>query len=305
MKTTWIPILLLLSCGPTQESEHGSPAAEALAPESPAATPLSALDGLFARADADPAAVVPLVLEASARIPTLDGDRGHELAGRLEPYCRRAFFTPERLPDMERLGLAVHTVRSGELPGRIAARYRISPQLLGYLNRDYDERRLRVGQELKVLDLSIGDLSLMVDRSRYRLGAWRAVPDEPSDSGAAVGERWILVAYLPVGLGAPETPTPTGTTRITLRAIDPEWTHPVTGEVFAPGDPGNLLGGYWMALDEAGIGKRGIGLHGYTGDHPEAWLEQPMSNGCIRLRQDDIDRVFHLALEGTPVTIVP
>ena len=288
MKATLLAAALFLTSGLV--------AASGSAPETAASVDLAAL---FRRADADPAEVVPLILEASAVIPTLEGEQGHALAERLEPYCRRAFFGPERLPAMERLGLGIHTVSSGELPGRIAQRYGISPQLLAYLNRDYDERRLGVGAQLKVLDLSGSGLSLLVDRTRYRLGAWRSVP------APAGGERWVLVAYLPVGLGAPETRTPTGTTRITLRARDPEWTHPVTGVVYAPEDPGNLLGGYWMALSEDGLGKRGIGLHGYTGDHPEAWLEKPMSNGCIRMRQADMDRIFHLALEGTPVTIVP
>ena len=52
-------------------------------------------------------------------------------------------------------------------------------------------------------------------------------------------------------------------------------------------------------------GVRGIGFHGYTGDAPAAWLGLPRSNGCVRMLQTDIDRVFHLALEGTPVQIVP
>jgi lipoprotein-anchoring transpeptidase ErfK/SrfK len=257
------------------------------------------LEALFTRADRDPSGLVPLLLEASAHIGTLDGEQGHALADRLEPYCQRVFFGPERLPGMERLGLGLHTVQSGELPGRIARRYGISPQLFGYLNTGYDERRLGAGAELKVLDLSSGELSLLVDRTRYRLSAWRSVP------GGAGAERWVLVAYIPVGLGAPETYTPLGTSRITLRARNPEWTHPVTKVVYAPDDPGNVLGGYWMALSEEGLGKRGIGLHGYTGDHPEAWLEQPKSNGCVRLQQADMDRIFHLALEGTTVSIAP
>lgn len=295
VKTTMLCAVALLSCGRT---EAHSPAGAAVLVGS-LADEASALDALFAAADADAGEVVPLLLAASARIPTLDGEAGHALADRLEPYCQRAFFGPERLPGMERLGLGIHTVRSGEFPGRIAKRYRTSPQLFAYLNERYDARKLQAGAQLKVLDLSGGQLSLMVDRSRYRLGAWRSVTDE---QGA---EHWVLVAYVPVGLGAPETRTPTGTTRVTLRALDPEWTHPVTGVVYAPDDPDNVLGGYWMALSEDGLGKRGIGLHGYTGDEPEVWLEKPMSNGCIRLRQRDMDRVFHLALEGTTVSIAP
>ena len=119
------------------------------------------------------------------------------------------------------------------------------------------------------------------------------------------GSGWVLMAYVPIGVGASETPTPTGRTRITKRVLDPQWTHPVTKQVFAPDDPGNLLGGYWVALDPEGIGKQGIGLHGYTGDTPQAWLEKRSSNGCVRLLQPDMDRLFHLALEGTSLPSPP
>jgi lipoprotein-anchoring transpeptidase ErfK/SrfK len=195
---------------------------------------------------------------------------------------------------MERLGLALHTVRPGELPGAIAARYRIGAELLSYLNQDYDERRLRVGQKLKVLDLSDRSLRLRVQKQRYRLDAWREL-----SGGARV---WIT--SVPVGLGAPGSPTPLGSTTINKRVLDPQWTHPETKQVFAPGDPGNVLGGYWIALDAAGLGGRnGIGLHGFTGAPAADWIQQPASHGCVRLLQADIDRVFHLALEGTPVVI--
>jgi lipoprotein-anchoring transpeptidase ErfK/SrfK len=253
------------------------------------------LEALFAAADADPRGVAPLIVEASATISSLDGDEGHELAERLEPYCRRAFFGPERLPGMDRLGLRIHEVASGELPGRIARRNRIDAGLLPYLNEGYDERRLRVGQELKVLEVSDGGLMLIVDRARFRVSVWKALADG----------RWVLAAYVAVGLGAPGSPTPTGSTRVTARVRHPEWRDPNTGVVYPPKDPGNVLGGYWMELDAEGLGEEGIGLHGYTAEPPDRGLGKRGSNGCVRMLQEDIDRVFHLALEGTAVEIVP
>ena len=271
-----------------------------LASDAAAGIPGAELEARFAAAAEEPSAVVPLILEASAAISGLDGDAGHALATRLEPYCRRAFFSPERLPGMERLGLSLHRVAPGELPARIVKRYGTSSGLLPYLNEGYDERRLAAGAQLKVLDLSKrGSLFVIVDRERHRLSAWRSVPGGDADA-------WVLVTYVPIGLGAPETPTPPGSTEITSRVLDPEWTDPVSGRVFAPHDPGNLLGGYWMALDAAGLGgRKGIGLHGYTGEAPEEWLGRDRSNGCVRMLQGDIDRLFHLALVGTRVQIVP
>ena len=253
------------------------------------------LDALFAAADASTAGLAPLITAASARIATSDGAAGHALAERLEPYCKRAYFSPERDPALEALGVVVHTVKKGEVPSQLVRPYRIGDGLLARLNDGYAPTRLQVGQKLKLPSMAHGDLRLVVDRERHRLGAWRG--------GGQDG--WLLVAYLPVGLGAPETPTPSGTTRVVERVRDPEWRDPNSGVVYPPGDPGNSLGGYWMRLDEAGIGQQGIGLHGFTRDDPSVWLGKDASNGCVRMLKDDMDRIFYLALEGTPVQFVP
>jgi lipoprotein-anchoring transpeptidase ErfK/SrfK len=278
------------------------------------------LGPLFEKANKDPAAVVTLILRASATLesggldtdPTVDrktgrltGDNPQKqgfspeearlLADTLEPYARRVFFSPERLPGMQKLGVLTHVVRAGEVPERIAKKYRIGADLLPYLNKDFDPRKIKEGEELKVLDFTGGQLEIDVEKSQFRLGAWRKLEN---------GSR-ALVLYAPVGLGAAESPTPEGRTTITLRVRNPEWTDPVSKEVYKPGDPRNVLGGYWIALDPAGIGKSGIGFHGFTGEPAANWIEQPESHGCVRMLQGDVDRLYGLALEGTSVRIRP
>lgn len=274
----------------SQAAGHAQGAREAAA--------ASPLESAFAAAQRDPAAIVPLIEAGSRELLRRDAAGVHELAEQLEPWCRRAFFGGEELPGMERLGLTTHTVASGENPTTIARRYRIDHGLLRYLNEGFDPRKLQVGQELKVLDLSDESLQLVVDSERFRLAAWRRAPVGVETSG------WLLVAYVPIGVGAEETPTPVGSTRITDRVRNPSWRDPETGVNYAPDDPGNLLGGYWVRLADEGLGGRsGIGLHGYTGSQPERWIGQRASNGCVRLLQRDIDRIFHLALVGTPVEL--
>lgn len=285
-RTMWTHLLLAVTLAQTP-APNPEPRREALAPQP------GSLGELFARAQRDPAAVVPLLVAASAEIERLAPRDAVMLADTLEPFARRAFFGPERLAGMDELGLVIHTVAKGELPSRIAARKKVGAGMLAYLNDGYDEKKLRVGQELKLVDLSKGDLEIVVERSVYRLYAW---------TRDAHGRR-VLVMCVPVGLGAANSGTPAGKTTITKRVLHPEWTHPVTHKVYPDGDPGNVLGGYWIALDAAGIGKSGIGLHGFTGDAPANWIEQPASNGCVRMLQPDIDRVFQLAIEGTNVEI--
>ncbi|MBL8856965.1 MAG: L,D-transpeptidase family protein [Planctomycetes bacterium] len=259
-----------------------------------APAPKPTMAELVASATRDPAAVVPLILEAGTAMTTLSPEAARVLGDTLEPFCDRAFFSPERLPGMERLGLVLHKVAKGENPTKIAQRYRIGAGMLAYLNEGYDEKKLRIGQELKVLDLSTATLSLTVAKGQHRLIAWRSTADG----------RHTLVRFCAVGLGAAESPTPVGRTTITKRVLKPAWTDPTTNIVYAPDDPGNVLGGYWIALDAAGLGRSGIGFHGYTGAPVEDWISKNASHGCVRMLQPDVDRVFHLAIEGTSVTIV-
>ncbi len=85
-------------------------------------------------AQRDPAAVVPLIVEGSRTLVGLPVSSAREIGDMLEPFCDRAFFSPERLPGMERLGLLLHKVEKGENPTTIARRYKIGPGLLAYLN---------------------------------------------------------------------------------------------------------------------------------------------------------------------------
>ena len=252
------------------------------------------LSDMITAATRDPSAVVPLILEGSATLITLTPSAARTLGDTLEPFCDRAFFTPERLPGMEQLGIVLHKVAKGENPTKIAQRYHIAAGMLAYLNEGYDEKKLRVGQELKVLDLSSATLSLTVAKSQYRLTAWRTTTDG----------KHTLVRFCTVGVGAAESPTPIGRTTITKRVLKPAWTDPTTNTVFAPDDPGNVLGGYWIALDATGLGRSGIGFHGYTGAPVEDWISKNASHGCVRMLQPDVDRIFYLAVEGTSVAIV-
>lgn len=260
----------------------------------PSPSPKPTLAQMAEAAQHDPAAVVPFILEGSATLTGLPASSAREVGDLLEPFCDRAFFSPERLPGMERLGLVLHKVEKGENPTKIAQRYKIGAGMLGYLNPNFDERKLRIGVELKVLDLSSQPLTITVARSHFRLTAWHALP----------GGGHALVKFCTVGVGAPESPTPLGKTTITKRVLKPTWTDPTTNVTYAPDDPGNVLGGYWIALDSAGLGRTGIGFHGYTGAPVQDWISKSASHGCVRMLQKDVDRLFHAAIEGTSVTIV-
>lgn len=232
---------------------------------------------------------VRAIQDASREILAADAGRAAELVDAIAPVCARVFLAPGDVGDGAAIGVVDHVVAKGENATTIAKRYRIGAGLIARLNRGYDPRALRVGQRLKVIDLARQPLRLVIVCSRFRLLAWR-------------GET--LVAALRVGLGAPATPTPRGETRVVLRARDPEWRDPDSGRIFPPKHPGNILGGFWMAFAPGDDGRfKSIGMHGFTGDDPQVWLEKQGSHGCVRLLQDDIGALFELALDGTAVSV--
>lgn len=98
----------------------------------------------------------------------------------------------------------------------------------------------------------------------------------------------------PVGVGRYDT-TPIGEFRVTEKVENPTW-YPSTGGVYYPGDPKNILGTRWLALN-----KPGYGIHGTT--EPES-IGKASSAGCIRMLNRDVEELFTLVPVGTAVRIV-
>jgi lipoprotein-anchoring transpeptidase ErfK/SrfK len=118
-----------------------------------------------------------------------------------------------------------------------------------------------------------------VDLSRRRLTLFRA-------------GRELLHAT--VAIGSPATPTPTGRYYVNQRLIPTDRTGP-----FGPGAVGisafsNVLTGWTQGGP--------IAIHGTNAP----WsIGHAVSNGCIRLRNPVLRRVFRTAFSGTPVIIHP
>ncbi|MHB9093160.1 MAG: L,D-transpeptidase [Eubacteriales bacterium] len=85
----------------------------------------------------------------------------------------------------------------------------------------------------------------------------------------------------PIAVGKPETPTPTGTYHIANKAVN----------------PGGVLGTRWMGLD---IPDGPYGIHGtFQTDS----IGRAISNGCIRMYNQDVEELFNQVRVGTTVVI--
>ncbi len=104
------------------------------------------------------------------------------------------------------------------------------------------------------------------------------------------GGRPVLRA--PVAIGSSATPTPTGRYYVNQRLIPADRTGP-----FGPGAVGiSAFSDVLTGWTQGGP----IAIHGT--DAPWS-VGRAVSNGCIRLRNATLLRVFHAALAGTPVII--
>jgi len=96
-----------------------------------------------------------------------------------------------------------------------------------------------------------------------------------------------------VAVGAPDTPTPTGTyyVRVEVKAIDPT-------TVYGPYAWG--LSSHSDALESFNGGDGEIGIHG---NNDASVLGQNVTHGCVRMDNDAITNLTKTLPLGTPVTI--
>lgn len=89
--------------------------------------------------------------------------------------------------------------------------------------------------------------------------------------------------------------TPEGDFVIVEKIPQPTWWK--DGKAIPYGHPDNVLGTHWMSVNVPGYG-----IHGTW--EPDT-IGKQASAGCVRLLNEDIEELFTLVPEGTPVTIGP
>lgn len=108
-----------------------------------------------------------------------------------------------------------------------------------------------------------------------------------------------IVSSYPVAVGAANTPTPQGRFTVSQMVIEPIWQNPWTGELHEPG-PNTALGLRWIGFTTTEAGS--FGFHGTPTLNS---IGQAVSNGCVRMRNEDIVTLFSQVRIGTPVEVNP
>lgn len=187
-----------------------------------------------------------------------------------------------------------YTVQSGDSLEKIVRRHKMGCdwRLVQRINNIKKPEAIRVGQRLK---LPKGPFSAVVSKRDYRV-----------DICVGAGNERVVLTSLPCGLGSANgTPTGNFKVRVGSKLLNPEWTHPVTGEHFAGDDPKNPIGEHWLGLegtDTTNAQLAGYGIHG-TIDIDS--IGQDRSLGCVRLLAEDVALVWECLGDGAMVEIRP
>ena len=88
--------------------------------------------------------------------------------------------------------------------------------------------------------------------------------------------------------------TPEGTFTVVNKLKDPTWYG--AGAIIPPESPENILGSRWL-----GISEKGYGIHG--SNNPTD-IGKYVTNGCVRLLEDDVQELYKLVPVGTEVEII-
>ncbi|MGE5599281.1 MAG: LysM peptidoglycan-binding domain-containing protein, partial [Bacteroidota bacterium] len=148
-------------------------------------------------------------------------------------------------------------------------------------------RRLFSGEPLPAEVVAVPREATQTEPDPTRLSAGAKLSQGLYSIEINLGERTLrllqagsVVAAYPIAIGKPSTPSPLGTYSILNKAVD----------------PGGVFGTRWI-----GITPNGIGIHG---TNLPSSIGLAVSNGCIRMYNEDVEAIFPLVAVGDRVDIV-
>lgn len=113
-----------------------------------------------------------------------------------------------------------------------------------------------------------------------------------TDRKLAVLEYNRVLKIFPTAVGAPASPSPTGTYKIVNSIPDPTWYY--RGKIVGPGKS-NPLGTRWLGLSISGYGIHGTNVPSSIGHNA--------SHGCVRMRNHDVEELFAMVGVGDQVEL--
>jgi LysM repeat protein len=167
-----------------------------------------------------------------------------------------------------------YTVQTGDTLGGLAKKFTTTKEMIRKSN-NFSGDVIRVGDRFRLL------------------GAKWAVTVSKNHNDLVVTMNDKFFKRYHVGTGQ-YSMTPTGTFSIVSRLEHPTW-YRAGGAPIPFGDTNNVLGTHWISLD--------IPHYGIHGTWETNTIGKQSSQGCIRLLNAQVEELYVLLPEGTPVTI--
>jgi len=200
-----------------------------------------------------------------------DKSRRDEIKSKLNELNAELVFSREPSQDA-----FIYVVRPGDSLIEIATKFNTNYEFIMRINNKH-RTSIRVGEHLKILK---GKVTVLVDKSDYTL--------------TLLLDGHFIKQY-PVGTGESDK-TPEGKFVIDNKLKNPVWYSP--DGIYQFGDPKNVLGTRWIGFEDK-KGLYGYGIHGTT--DPDS-IGKEMSNGCVRLKNEDVEDLFDYV--KTKMTVV-
>ena len=179
----------------------------------------------------------------------------------------------------------IHTVKPGESYSALAVKYRTTIDSIKHYNRVPEKDNvLRIGKKLLI-----------------HPGPWKIVVHK-SARVLELYNRDAIYAVFDVGIGRLGK-TPSASFVISSKLRNPDWYMP-GGGVVKYGDPENPLGNYFLKLAPTGSPDRPLLGYGIHGTQDESDITRSLSNGCIRMRDADVSKLYIIVPARTPVEII-
>lgn len=172
--------------------------------------------------------------------------------------------------------LSLYVVKNGDTLGKLAAVNNSTVEMIQRLN-GMKNTTLQVGQTLKILS---GKFELIVRRSKFTMDLLL--------DGA-------FIQRYEVGLGIGGV-TPLGEFKVKNRIPQPadgSWPY---------GHEKHRLGSRWLGLSSE-AGHKGYGIHGCRIEE-EALIPGECSQGCVRMRNGDVEEVYDIIPAGTRLVVI-
>ncbi len=194
-----------------------------------------------------------------------------DIQGKIASIRMAILFSKIITPDSE-----LYVVMPGDSLIKIANKYSTTVDLIKRAN-DLRSDLIMPGTKLKVQKVSF---HIIIDKSQSILTL-------------LLGDE-VIKSYI-VSTGKNNS-TPTGTFKIKDKLVRPVWYN--RGVAVPADNPENVLGSRWMGLTTE---EGGYGIHGTI--EPES-IGYQCTDGCVRMRNEEVEELYAIVPVGTGVTIV-